>query len=219
MVRSHWSRSIGEGIVWLGYRDSNPNEESQSLLSHQGSDTTSDDADRDPEDVMPAPATSSTSSSVQVIDNPPVIVSTARSVSVAINSEVLTQKTLADDFECRGCGNEKKYCHQKLFGQVLTHEVLSKYQDLSESGRGMDMDDDVVREVFKEKYPVHLGAFVWLNHEMFDKKKDYAIPLCLREGALKSCCDMIKHRKVTDLLETRRGYGITHRFFNFKYEE
>ena len=97
--------------------------------------------------------------------------------------------------------------------------VLLKYLELSETGREWDMDNKVVEEVFKEIYPVHLGVFVWLNHEMFDEKKDYAMPLCFREGALKLCCEMIKHRKVTDFLETRRGYGITHRFFNFKDEE
>ena len=126
----------------------------------------------------------------------------AASVSHVIATEVLTQQehlTLPDDFVCDGCGNEKDKCHQKLFGQVLTHEVLSKYQEYMESGRGRDVDDDVVRTVFKMKYPVHLGAYVWLRHEMFDEKNDYELPICLREGALKSCCEMIKQRKIMDL--------------------
>ena len=84
---------------------------------------------------------------------------------------------------------------------------------------GGDVDDDMVRNVFITKYPAHLGGYVWIKHEIFDEKNDYKVPACLVNGAMRSCCEMIKQRKIMDALETRRGYGVSHRYFNFKPEE
>ena len=130
-------------------------EVSEKKVGNVGSDeensVDSSEAEDDISEVFDFPEASSpaNSSSVQIIEKPgkqvvqqkkadtsmPVALpaSTVPIASVAIANEPLT---LPDDFVCKGCGNEKELCHQKLFGQVLTHEVLSVYQEYSESGRG-----------------------------------------------------------------------------------
>ena len=124
--------------------------------------------------------------------------------------------TPPDDFVCMGCGNERDLCHQKLFGTFLIQDALTLYNNslLSEK----DVDEKDIRKMFKDKYPERLQAFVMFQHYEYDEKLDYDLPLCLVEGALKTACNLIESKKTLALMETKRRYGASYKYFLFNSE-
>ena len=123
--------------------------------------------------------------------------------------------TLPDDFRCMGCGNEKSACHQKLFGTFLIQDTLTLYNNSLLSEKPVEIDDDVIHRLFKDKYPEHLQAFVMFHHFEYDEKIDYDLPECLVEGALKKACTLISSKKTMDLLDLNRRYGASYKYFTF----
>ena len=126
--------------------------------------------------------------------------------------------TLPDDFVCLGCGNEKALCHQKLFGTFLVQDAITFYNNSLLSEKEVDLSDDAIHALFKDKYPDRLQAYVMFEHHEYDEKLDYDLPVCLVEGALKMACTLVRSRKTLDTLSLNRRYGASYCHFMFSGE-
>ena len=85
-------------------------------------------------------------------------------VEVVDAKAVEVPSTLPDNFVCMGCGNEKASCHQKLFGTFLVQDALTFYNNSLLSEKEVDLSDDAIRTLFKDKYPECLQAYVMFTH-------------------------------------------------------
>ena len=121
------------------------------------------------------------------------------------NNVLITPTTKKDsNAHCRFCGNCYDDCHNQLFGEFLVQEAITLYE------KAVDQDsitEDDICFLFKEKYNTHLRFLCHHDHDQYDTKSWYELPVCIESGSLLSAIHVIGQQQQYMLYSKKRKYG------------
>ena len=114
-----------------------------------------------------------------------------------------------DGVTCKACGNDKEECHNKFFGKILKHEILTKIQYVEPA----EVNDEWIKTEFTDKYRIFLRFHCYHMYGKYDEKQDYDLPKCIVNGSLSLTKDLVKHESVVYHLKQKREHGVGELFF------
>ena len=129
-------------------------------------------------------------------------------------TETMEHAVVMNTNVCIGCGNEKKRCHNNLFGDTLLQDVLTTYDNLEASGDQNEMDKGTIEMIFEKKYNNYLRFYCHKKFKKYDTKQNYDVPKCILDISMKTVINLVKTKQFESEVRSTRFYGVTRKQFD-----
>ena len=129
-------------------------------------------------------------------------------------TETMEHAVVMNTNVCIGCGNEKKRCHNNLFGDTLLQDVLTTYDNLEASGDQNEMDKGTIEMIFEKKYNNYLRFYCHKKFKKYDTKQNYDVPKCILDMSMKTVVDLVEKKQFECEVRSTRFYGVARKQFD-----